>query len=61
LEKAGFVVTRQTGSHLFLVNREVRRATVVAMHNRDVTKAMLQAVIQQAGLSAEELVRLLAH
>ena len=59
LERAGFVQTRQSGSHVFLVNRETGARTTVAVHNRDLSRPMLLAVLKQTGLSIEEFTRLL--
>ncbi len=59
LTKAGFVQTRQRGSHVFLVHPEKRLATTVAMHRREMKRPMLQAIIRQAGLTVDEFVQLL--
>ncbi|MFN0148638.1 MAG: type II toxin-antitoxin system HicA family toxin [Dehalococcoidia bacterium] len=59
LERAGFVVSRQSGSHQFLVHRDSGRRTTVAIHNRDMSPPMLRAVLKQAGLSVNEFLTLL--
>jgi len=58
LEKAGFEIRRQTGSHITLKNKE-GKITTVPMHNtKDIKKGLLQAIIKQAGLSVDEFLKL---
>ena len=59
LELVGFVRTRQKGSHVFLVHSERKLRTTVALHNRDMTRPMLLAVLKQAEVPLEEFVKLL--
>lgn len=60
LEKAGFTVTRTSGSHARLVHvADPRRAVTVPMHRGDVKRGTLHAIISQAGLSVSEFVALL--
>jgi mRNA interferase HicA len=59
LHRAGFEVRRQRGSHAILVNAETGRRTVVAMHNRDMSRRALGAIIAQAGLTVEEFLNYL--
>lgn len=59
LTRAGFVRTRQRGSHVFLVHRGRGLATTVAMHRGAMKTPMLRAIIRQAGLTPEEFIRLL--
>jgi len=57
LEKAGFEIRRQTGSHITLKNKE-GKITTVPMHTKDIKKGLLQAIIKQAGLSVDEFLKL---
>jgi predicted RNA binding protein YcfA (HicA-like mRNA interferase family) len=60
LLKAGFEVDRQAGGHVYLVDPERRRSTVVAEHGgRDVPVGTLHGILKQAGLTVEEFVALL--
>ncbi|MBI2856032.1 MAG: type II toxin-antitoxin system HicA family toxin [Chloroflexi bacterium] len=59
LEKAGFVIEHQTGSHVIMRHPSSRRKVAVPRHNRDVRRGLMFAIIQQAGLSAEEFSELL--
>ncbi len=54
LIKAGFVITRQKGSHVFLKNHTTKRVTSVAMHSGNVKKGTLLAIIKQAGLTLKQ-------
>ena len=53
LEKAGFVVTRQTGSHARLIHSD-GRATTVALQSRDLPKGTLRAILRQCEMTTEE-------
>jgi predicted RNA binding protein YcfA (HicA-like mRNA interferase family) len=57
LEKAGFVVVTQRGSHVKL--RSADRTAIVPLH-RELAAGTLRSVLRQAGLSAQELAALLA-
>ncbi|MDQ1251183.1 MAG: hypothetical protein QG646_252 [Euryarchaeota archaeon] len=60
LEKAGFVVVRQKGSHISLQKRtdEKTYKTVVPLHTK-LAKGTLLDILHQTGLSKEELIDLL--
>jgi len=58
LQKAGFVVRRQTGSHARLVHPDGRK-TSIAIHRRPLAKGTLAAILRQMKISREELKRLL--
>jgi predicted RNA binding protein YcfA (HicA-like mRNA interferase family) len=53
LKRAGFVVKRQSGSHVVLRHPDGRQ-TYVAMHTEDVPKGTFRSILKQAGLSEEE-------
>ncbi len=59
LERAGFVVQRQRGSHVSLRHPGAGRTTVVPAHAGDVKRPLLRMIIAQAGLSEDEFLRLL--
>ena len=59
LEKIGFVLTRQSGSHKIYKNDEGRRATV-AYHGSTILKPKtLKSILNDANLTVEEFVDLL--
>jgi len=55
LQKAGFEVVRQKGSHVSLKKAEFR--TVVPLHD-ELAKGTLLAILRQTGITKEELERL---
>ena len=54
LEKAGFEVKRQTGSHVILYKSGIRHPISIPQHPGDLPKGTLRAIIRQAGLTIEE-------
>ncbi len=59
LEKAGFMLVRQKGSHIILMN-ERRVRIVIPMHTRkDVKAGLVRAIIAEVGLTREEFFDLL--
>jgi len=59
LVKAGFIVTRQKGSHVFLRNFKTGKVTSVAMHSGTVKKGTLLAIIKQSGLTLGQFLKFL--
>src|SRR4051812_3031903 len=53
LQRAGFVVRRQSGSHLVMRHSDGRQ-TYVAMHTKDVPTGTFRSILKQAGLTEEE-------
>ncbi|MPZ98399.1 MAG: addiction module toxin, HicA family [Dehalococcoidia bacterium] len=59
LERAGFEVVRQRGSHVRLAHPD-GRLTVVPFHAREtIDRGLLRDILRQAGISREEFLRLL--
>jgi len=58
LEKAGFVVYRQRGSHITLIRTDPPAQTTVPNH-KELDRGILRAIIRQAGLSVDEFIALL--
>ncbi len=58
LEKAGFVVYRQRGSHITMVRQTPPAQTTVPIH-KELDRGTLRAIIRQTGLSVDEFVALL--
>jgi predicted RNA binding protein YcfA (HicA-like mRNA interferase family) len=53
LQRAGFVVRRQSGSHVVLRHADGRQ-TYVAMHTGDIPRGTFRAILKQAELSEEK-------
>ena len=50
LEQHGFVFSRQSGSHAIFRNEEKNLRTVLPMHNKDIPKGTLNAILKDARL-----------
>ncbi|MGB8645681.1 MAG: type II toxin-antitoxin system HicA family toxin [Anaerolineae bacterium] len=59
LEKDGWEIDRQTGSHVVLVKKEHATILVVPMHKRDLPRGTLRGIIKDSGLTQEEFRKLL--
>lgn len=59
LERAGWTIDRQKGSHVSLKKAGVAHVVVVPMHRRDLARGMLAAIIKDSGLSQAEFLELL--
>jgi len=60
LKRAGFVEDRQKGSHLILIHPATRARTVVPIHaGKTVKRPLVRAILNDAGLSVEDLLALL--
>jgi len=59
LEKAGWQVHRQKGSHISMHKQGVPDLVVIPIHVRDLSKGTLHGIIEDAGLTAEQLLDLL--
>ena len=56
LQKAGFYIHHQTGSHATLKHPDhPSRRVTVPIHARDLPRGTVMAIIKQAGMTAEEL------
>lgn len=55
LERNGFVLKRIQGSHHYYVNPLTGKIIVVPMHNKDLAKGTLHAILKQAGIEIEDI------
>lgn len=58
LEKIGFSVRRQHGSHI-IIRRDMPFAQTVVPNHRQIDRGTLRAILRQTDLSVDEFVRLL--
>ena len=58
LEKTGFVVYRQRGSHITMVRTTPPAQTTIPNH-KELDRGTLRAIIRQASLTVEEFIALL--
>jgi predicted RNA binding protein YcfA (HicA-like mRNA interferase family) len=54
LKRAGFFEHHQGGSHLMLFNAESLRSVIVPMHNREMPRGTLMAIVKQSGFTVDE-------
>ena len=59
LEKAGYEVDRQKGSHIVLRQRQAPHRRVTVPDHKEIAKGTLRAILRQVGLTIDELVQLL--
>jgi predicted RNA binding protein YcfA (HicA-like mRNA interferase family) len=57
LERGGFYVHHTSGSHYILKKGKLR--VIVPYHNKDLKPGTLRSIIEQAGLTVEEFLKLL--
>jgi predicted RNA binding protein YcfA (HicA-like mRNA interferase family) len=56
LKKGGFAIDRQEGSHISLIHPDHPELTVtVPYHNRDLKKGTLHHILEQAGMTVQQL------
>lgn len=59
LQRAGFVVVRQRGSHIHMKHpQEPGRRVTIPYHRRDLAPKTIASIIRQAGLTVEEFLKL---
>lgn len=56
LERVGFFVVRQSGSHILMENKNGHKA-IIPYHNKDLKKGTLRAIIREAGLMVKDIVK----
>ncbi len=59
LQKDGWEIDRQSGSHVVLVKPERAAIVIVPMHRRDIPRGTLRGILKDAGLTQEEFRKLL--
>ena len=59
LLNAGFKIIRQNGSHIRIENQATEKSTTIPMHAKDLSRALTQKILRQAGISIKEFLKLL--
>ena len=59
LLKAGFSIHHQSGSHIILRRNHDSRRVTLPMHNVDLHKGIVKSILNQAGITADQLRELL--
>ena len=55
VERAGFLATRQSGSHVILRNSEGKRVTLPMHAGQTLLPKLVRAILRDAGLTADDL------
>lgn len=55
LQQHGFLLDRTSGSHQIWLHPDSRKRTIVPMHNKDLPRGTLYAILKQAGIDKNEL------
>ncbi|MEK7501990.1 MAG: hypothetical protein A3B44_02760 [Candidatus Levybacteria bacterium RIFCSPLOWO2_01_FULL_38_21] len=55
--KQGFVIKRQTGSHVRLMHSDGRKITI-AIHNKPIAPGTFQSILKQANFTRDEFLEL---
>ncbi|MBI4256938.1 type II toxin-antitoxin system HicA family toxin [Candidatus Uhrbacteria bacterium] len=59
-ERLGYIRHRQTGSHLILAHPDNHvHHPVIPLHNKDLKRGTLRAIIRQSGMTVDEFLKLL--
>ncbi len=56
-EKLGFVIDRQSGSHVVMFNSKTKRRAVIPIHLKDLKKGTLSAILRETGVTKEEFIK----
>ena len=59
LQKSGFIIVRQKGSHIRLRHPDGRVVTVPVHSGQDIGRGLLRKILRDADLSIEDLLQLL--
>ena len=59
LEKAGFYIVRQTGSHIIMYKKGLPRPIPIPIHSGELKRNLQNHIIKEAGLTTEEFLKLL--
>jgi predicted RNA binding protein YcfA (HicA-like mRNA interferase family) len=58
-QRIGFVFDRQRGSHAIFLRAADRSRVVIPMHNRDLKPGTLHGLLEDMGLTRDQLIELL--
>jgi len=59
LQKAGFRIIRQKGSHVIMMNDRNIRIVIPVHPGKNVKPGLIRAIIKEAGLSRQDFLRLI--
>jgi predicted RNA binding protein YcfA (HicA-like mRNA interferase family) len=59
LEKEGFKIIRQKGSHVIMINSRKTRIVIPVHPGKDIKPGLIRAILREAGISREKFLKLL--
>jgi len=59
LEKEGFKVIRQKGSHVIMINSRKTRIVIPVHPRKDIKPGLVRAILREAGISREKFLKIL--
>lgn len=57
-KKLGFIIDRQSGSHVIMFHPKTKSRAVIPLHIKDIKKGTLLAILRESGVDKEEFVNL---
>jgi len=57
LEQHGFQLDHTSGSHMVYYNPDKAKRVTIPFHRRDIPKGTLLAILKQAGIDKEDLIK----
>lgn len=57
-KKLGYIIDRQSGSHVVLYHPKLQKRTVIPLHVKDLPKGTLFAILKETGISKEEFLKI---
>ncbi|PJE62869.1 hypothetical protein COU88_02690 [Candidatus Roizmanbacteria bacterium CG10_big_fil_rev_8_21_14_0_10_39_6] len=57
-QKLGFIMDRQSGSHVILYDPRTKRRAVIPIHLSDLKKGTLSAIIRESGVNRDEFLNI---
>jgi predicted RNA binding protein YcfA (HicA-like mRNA interferase family) len=61
LEKEGFKVIRQKGSHVIMINNKKNRIVIPVHPGKDIKPGLTRTILREAGISREKFLKLLGQ
>jgi predicted RNA binding protein YcfA (HicA-like mRNA interferase family) len=55
LQKKGFYISRQSGSHMILHSKDDTKRVILPIHNKDLKPGTLSSILKQAGIDKKDL------
>ena len=57
-KKLGYIIDRQSGSHVILYHPTLKKRSTIPLHVKDLPKGTLFSILKEAGISKEEFLKI---